>query len=390
MGVVSGGGPVRVLWLAKGLGPGGMERLLVNHARVGDRERFEYHAAYLVPRPDSVVAELEGLGVQCLQLVSGAARPDRGAVGMSWVRALRHLVRDRRIDVLHNHSPLTAAMTRPVVRSMRGGPGLVYTEHNTWDSYGSWTRIANALTYPLDDARFAVSRDARDSVPERMRGDVEVLTHGVDLDAVRRHRAERASARAELGVDDGQLVVVTVAHLRAEKAYHVLLDAAADVVRQHPNVLFLALGHGPLERELKDRHRALGLGDRFRFLGFRSDVLRVLSAGDVFCLSSRHEGLPVAYMEASAIGLPTVATAVGGLVDHVGADSGVLVPPDDPPALAAALARVLADPQLRARLADGATLAAREFDASSAVARQEAVYAALATGHAVGDLTGSS
>lgn len=376
-----------MLWLAKGLGPGGMERLLVNHVRAADRERFQYSAAYLVPRPDSVVPELESLGVECVQV--GGGNGPAAAVGAGWLSTTRRLIRDRRIDVLHSHSPMPAAMARLAVRSMTARPRLVYTEHNTWDSYTRPTRLANALTYPLDDARFAVSRDARESVPARLRSRVEVLTHGIDLEAVRRHRDERAGARAELGLAPDQVLVVTVAHLRTEKAYDVLLDAAATVLQHHPDTVFVALGHGPLESELKARHAALGLGGSFRFLGFRSDVLRLVAAGDVFCLSSRHEGLPVAYMEASALGLPTVATAVGGLVDHVGPESGLLVPPDDAPALARALSQVVSDPAWRARLSRGAVVAAEAFDASAAVVRQEQVYAELCRPGAA-DLAGSA
>lgn len=364
--------PIRVLWLVKGLGPGGMERLLVNHARVGDRERFDYTAAYLVERPGSVVPELEAAGVSCVRLGSGRS------ADLRWLRELRRLVRSRQIDVVHAHSPLPAAMSRPLLRSMRHRPRLVYTEHNTWDCYGYSTRVANLATYLLDDSQLAVSADAAASPPSPLARRVEVLTHGIDLAAVGDPGAHREEVRRELEIPEHAVLVLTVANLRTEKAYDVLLRAAARVLEEHPTARFLAVGHGPLRDELDELHRRLGLGDRFRFLGFRPDAVRLMAAADVFALSSRQEGLPVAYMEASAIGLPAVVTSVGGLPDFVSdGRNGLVVPPERPRELAAAIGRLVADAALRAQLAQGSRAGATAFDVRSAVHRQEALYEEL-------------
>lgn len=368
-----GARPTTVLWLAKGLGPGGMERLLVHHARAGDRERFRYLAAYLVDRPNSVVPELEELGVPCHRL--GA---HRRADDPRWLGELHALVRDEGVKVVHGHSPLPTALARPMLRGGRRRPAIVYTEHNTWDCYGRATRWANLVTYPLDDAQFAVSREAAASPPARLAARVEVLTHGIDLDAVAAHRASRDRLRAELGLAPDTVVVTTVANLRREKAYDVLLDAAATVLADHDDVVFLSVGHGQLTDEMHRRAAEMGLGDRFRFLGFRADALDLLAASDVFTLASRQEGLPVAYMEATALGLPAVVTAVGGLPDHVDDGvSGALVSPESPEALASALGRVVGDPGLRARWGAAALEHAAAFDAAVAVRRQEQVYAEL-------------
>ncbi len=367
-------GRVRVLWLAKGLGPGGMERLLVHHVRLGDRERFDYHAAYLVPRPNSVVPELEALDVPCVQLGSGSG-------ALRWVGELIALVRDRRIDVVHTHSPMPAALARPALRLRhpRRRPRLVYTEHNTWDCYGRATRLANLVTFPLDDAQFAVSAAAASSPPGPLAKRVEVLTHGIDLTQVRAARGRRDGLRQELGVDPGTVVVLTVANLRTEKAYDVLLAAAARVLERHHDVVFLSVGQGPMMEPMRALHHTLGLGERFRFLGFRDDVAGLLAASDVFCLASRQEGLPVAFMEAAALGVPAVVTAVGGLPDAVvDGESGLLVAPEDPERLADALGTVIDDTGLRGRLAAGAAVAGDRFDARAAIRRQEAVYAKLA------------
>ena len=247
--VPDGVSTAKVLWVAKGLGPGGMEQLLVNHATVGDRERIEYSAAYVVERPNSIVPRLEALGVPCHRLGGADPRDPR------WVARLARLVRDERIDVVHVHSPYIAALARPALRVLPHRPAVIYTEHNSADCYGRATRWANLTTYPLDDARFAVSAAARDSTPSGLRGRTEVLVHGVDVTAIAEQRRLRSAARDRLGIEDGQLLVGIVANLRAAKAYPVLLDAAARVVRDDPRVRFVSMGQGPLEAELHTRTR---------------------------------------------------------------------------------------------------------------------------------------
>ena len=173
-------------------------------------------------------------------------------------------------------------------------------------------------------------------------------------------------------------MITTVANLRTEKGYDVLLSAARLVLERSDEVVFLSVGQGPLEQELLRRHDELGLGDRFRFLGFSEHALGLLAASDVFCLGSRQEGLPLAFMEATALGLPVVVTAVGGLPQFVeDGVNGLLVEPERPDRLATALTRVVDDTDLRTRLAAGSRALGERFDARRAVERQEAVYGEL-------------
>jgi glycosyltransferase involved in cell wall biosynthesis len=169
-----------------------------------------------------------------------------------------------------------------------------------------------------------------------------------------------------------------VANLRPEKGYAVLLDAARNVADRNLPVRFAAVGRGPLADELAARHRELGLGDRFRFLGERSDVIRLLVGCDVFVLPSRQEGLPVTLMEATSTGTAIVATAVGGVPQVItdGVD-GLIVPPGDPGALADAIGRVVSDPLLRRRLGEGATLRSSMFDVGAASHEVEDIYRRL-------------
>ena len=366
-----GDGRVRVLWLIKGLGPGGAEQLLVSAARVHDHHRFAISVAYLLPWKNALVEDLgaAGVTVHCLDA--------RGSHVAGWPMRLRRLLVSHRFDIVHLHSPMVAGVARLVVRTLPKArrPRVITTEHNEWWSYVVPTRVVNALTFALDDAHFAVSEDVRRSVPKPLRAHVRTLVHGTSLAHALAAQAQRSEARAELGFGPDDIVAGTVANFRAQKAYPDLLEAVHLAADRAPRLRVVAVGQGPLEAEIRSQHDRLGLGDRFRFLGYRHDALRVLAACDIFTLASRYEGYPIALMEALAIGLPVVATAVGGVPDAVRQGvEGILVPPARPDLLADALVELATDPVLRARFADAALERGQQYDIGTAVREIEAVY----------------
>jgi glycosyltransferase involved in cell wall biosynthesis len=365
--------PVRVLWLIKGLGPGGAERLLVEHATTGNHAGCRYEAAYLLDWKQHLVPQLESARVPTHCLGVRSERDPR------WLWRLDRLLRRQRYDVIHAHSPLVASVARAVVRALPRSrrPAFVYTEHNLWPSYKTATRVANETTYGWNDHVFAVSADVRDSVKPKWRDRVEVLIHGIDVPWVRSHLVEREVVRRELGVGPGEVLAMTVANLRATKNYPGLLDAARRVVGAGAPVRFFAAGQGPLEAEIRELHAQSGLGDRFTLLGYRDDATRLIAGADLFVLASDHEGLPVTVMEALTLGVPVVAPAVGGLSEVVSPDNGILTRAGDPAALADAILR-LTEPTTRARLSEGAARTGSRFSSKDAVARIDAVYAELA------------
>jgi glycosyltransferase involved in cell wall biosynthesis len=362
---------VKVLWLVKGLGPGGAERLLVAAAATHDRDAFTFEVAYLLPWKNHLVGELERLGVpaQCL-----GVRDERD---LRWAHRLRERLRTDPVEVLHAHSPYPAGIARLVVRTLprRLRPRLVYTVHNTFSSFSMPTRLLNGVTYPLDAADVAVSSEVFDTIWPRLQSRTEVIVHGVQLDEVRAEGAHRDAMRTELGIGPDELVVGTIANFRRQKDYPNLLRAAAVLAQRDVAVRIVAVGQGPLEAEMRALHASLALGDRVLLLGHREDAVRVLGACDLFTLASDNEGLPVALMEALALGLPVAVTAVGGVPGAVtDGVEGRLVPPSDPDALADAIEQLAGDPALRARMASAARIAGERFDIGTAVTRIEAVY----------------
>ena len=361
--------------LIKGLGPGGAERLLVGFAATADRDRFDHEFVYVLRRKDHLASEVASYGHR----VRGLGV--RSASDLRWLWRLRvHLVRAQP-SLVHVHSPLPAAALRLLVLTLRPStrPRTISTEHVTWDAYALPTRLVNRATYGLDAHHFAVSSEVQASVHAKGHASTEVLIHGIDLDRVRARSLARARVRSELGLDDGAIAVVTVANYRAQKDYPTLLAAAELVIDQRPDVRFVIVGQGPLASFVEESvNRSSSLRQNVVLLGYRPDAVDVLAAGDVFALASTREGLPVALMEALALGLPVVCTAVGGVPSVITeGEQGMLVPPARPALLAEAILAVVADPESRAAMAVAARERASQFDARYATQRMQQVYAQL-------------
>ena len=354
--------------LTKGLGRGGTERLLAGAVRHMDPARFRAEIAYLLPWKDAFVGEIEadGTPVRCLD----APKP----YSLAWARRLRQIVRDHDIGLVHTHMPLPAVVARLVLPpARRGGPVVVHTEHNMWGRYRLPTRWLNRLTYRRNAAVMAVSdgvaQSIRSSVP------VEVVIHGIDSAAMHHGPEARARARAALGIAADAPVVGTVGNMTAKKDHATLLRAFAEVHAAHAGAKLLLVGIGPLEDELRALTASLGLADAVVFTGMREDVFELLPGFDLFVLSSRFEGLPIALLEAMASGVAPVSTRVGGIPEVLtDGEDGLLVDPGDAGALAAALTKLLADDQAREAMAAAARRRAADFDLSRAVRQIEGIY----------------
>lgn len=368
---------VRVLWLVKGLGPGGAEQLLLLAAGVVDHERFDYRLAYVRPDKTHLVPEFEAKGLVPQRLGADATGP---AMRAAWISDLRRAMAE--VDIVHVHSPVLASVARLVAHSLPRSqrPDVVTTEHNEWTSHRAPTRLMNGLTARFDAHHWAVSEQVKETVWPASRDGYEVLIHGIDPNEVRPNATVRQRVRSELVVADDEVLSLTVANLRRNKDYPNLLRAARRAIDENPHLRFASVGQGPLIDEVAALHAELGLGDRFLLLGFRRDVHDLMAAADIFTLASAHEGLPVAVMEAFANRLPVVATTVGGLPQQVTEGlNGLLVPPGDPEGLAEALVRLARDPDLRKRMGEAALERSTAYDIRHAVAEQERLYATLST-----------
>ncbi len=354
-----------VLVAIKGLGVGGAEKLIAESARVWDRDHFEYHVAYALRWKDQLVPQLESLEVpvRCIGT-------RRGMTPRAWWNLRRHASAIG-ADLVHAHLPAMGAVARLAV-----SVPVVYTEHNVAGSYRGPVRLVNRLTYRGNRAVTAVSQAVADSVTGYPGPSVRLVSNGVRCEVT---PDESAAARAELGVGPETPLVVHVGNIRPHKGHAVLVQAVAALSSLVPGVRVVSIGGEKHDGDL-DRVRRLaseaGVAQTLCFLGRREDALSFVAAADVFANPSDFEGLPVAILEAMALERPVVATAVGGVPSVVtDSETGLLVPPGDPEALAEALARLLLDPVVAADLgAAGRKVVERDFGLEAMVRMFEAMY----------------
>lgn len=312
------------------------------------------------------------------------ARPEvAGGLGAG-LRLLR-VLKETRPDLIHVHSP--RGLLQVVLAARAAGIPVVASVHLPVEylirGRGAVARLKLAAYRLLDRLvlrrRVArtifVSRSVwRDSVARRLvLPDRAVLVpNGVELERFR-VEVRRDEVRREIGVSGGAVLATFVGRLEAQKGADVLLESASILHLEALDLSFVIAGDGSLRDELEAYVRSHGLAGRVKFLGLRRDVERVLAVSDIFVLPSRFEAMPIALIEAMAAGVPSVVTDVGDNADLVSCGpSGVVVPPGDAPALAAAIERLARDPERRRRMgAEARAVAARHSvrEASLAVER---------------------
>lgn len=316
---------------------------------------------------------LRGKSVDRLRVLPSLGREIRLGRDLGVLWRLAGLLRRLRPHVVHTHTAKAGTLGRLAARLARV-PIVVHTYHgHVFRGYfpPRTTRLFVAIERYLarrTDRLLAVSPTVRDEVlacgigrPDRF----AVVPLGLDLEPFLGCEGRRGELRAELGVEPEALLVGIVARLVPIKAHEVFLRAAASTVRRVPRARFLIVGDGERRAELEGLARELGVADRTRFLGWRSDLDRVYADLDLVALTSQNEGSPVSLIEAMAAARPVVATRVGGVPDLVeDGPTGWLVPPGDADALASAIAALLGDPERRRKLGEAAR--ARAYPAYSA------------------------
>lgn len=359
---------MRILYVIDGFGVGGAEMLLLDLLDEARRRGFVTHVAYFSPGPlaDDVARRADGV----TRLSRHRLRDPRAL----W-RAVR-LMRAFRPDVVHTHltkSDLVGQLAARIV----GVPRRIMTFHNT----DAWRRRRlPTLIYKLLTAgatrRIAVSAEVARHIAQTGTAPanaIEVIANGVDTD---RFDPARQTPLAQLAAPVGAVRVAIIGRLTAQKDHENFLAAAARLAQSQPAVHFYIIGEGELRAALEDRARALALlPDRLTFTGILRDMPAVLAASDVVVLSSAWEGLPIILLEAMAMARAIVATAVGEIPTLLEAGAGIVVPPGDPEALAAAIRQLVDDPGLRARLGSAARdRVVKDYSNRTMLARTFALY----------------
>lgn len=362
------GGPARVLGaLMPRLGRAGIDQVVI-HGTEGPGEGR-------LPLGDVATFHLPSL--------QRAVRPlaDAGA-GWELVRLLHRI----RPDVVHTRMAKAGALGRLAGRIARV-PAVVHTFHgHVLNGYfsrpvrGAILSAERALAR-WTDALVAVSDRVRDELVAFGIGEMErwhAIPDGYELALLASSPLPAIEARRGLGLPEGGPVVGIVARLVPIKDHRTFLAAAAEVAKAEPSVTFVVAGDGP-ERAVLEAKARSRLGERVRFLGWVGDLEILYRALDVIVLTSRNEGTPAALIEAAAAGVPAVATEVGGVPEVVvDGETGFIVPPGAPQAVARRIVELLRSPASRARMSERArTHVLERFGADRCAAAHAALYERL-------------
>jgi len=289
---------------------------------------------------------------------------------------LTGVLRGFRPDVVHTHRYVLRYLFPFLIV---GGPQVwIHTFHNLAekevDEVGKWV---HRIAFRLGVVPVAIAREVAKSI-ERVYAlkDVALIPNGIPVAQYALETQIGKAWRAKEGFGEGELLLVSVARLSPQKGHEVLIRAFSRATSSFPHMRLLLVGEGPLRAELEKLVRALGIEDRVRFLGVRTDIPQILVASDVFVLASWWEGNPLSVMEAMAAGKPVLATAVGGVPELVlDGVTGFLVAPGDVQGMAQAMRTLAQDSGLRFYMAQQAFEQARtRFDIGLMVKQYEALY----------------
>jgi glycosyltransferase involved in cell wall biosynthesis len=368
----------KVFYLVDSLNVGGTEVQAVELATRLDPVRYDVTLGCLRAQ-GPLLERLNGSSVHICEFYpkGGCDSPH----GLYQMLRLARFLRRGRFQIFHAHDlysnilgiPSAVIARIPVIISSQRDLGhldLYKSGRRTW--LRRLQKFSTAVLTNANAVREAVLAEDH-FAPERVR----VIHNGVDLERFSQESKDRTWLAPAANQEKW---IVLVGNMHSEVKGHAVLIAAAErVVREFPDARFLFAGDGELRKALEEQIARLGLEKHFLFLGRRNDVPRILSCCDFGVLPSQAEGLPNAVLEYLAAGLPTIASRVGGNVEIIqDGETGLLVPPNDPAALAEAVLRLLCDPRFAAELGNhGRAHVAAEFSFSRLIEKTHQLYTEL-------------
>ena len=396
-------------------GPGGTTRYLLSLLAALDRDEFEPILFALEDR--AWHKDVAALGAKIVLLkASGEPAPvGRGNIPgspepvskvprriklprkVAWalgtvreVSTLRRLFNKHSVDLLHSNN--AGAEPAPIAARISKAPRVLATLHvdHTYDLEklrDSWSdRLLEMVSMRSQHHSIAVSKATADAwmhrcmfSKKRAGETITVVHNGVDVTKLKRTESIQ-TAKASRGWDD-KLVIGSVGRLDAAKGYEYLLRGLPEILNRNTDVVVKIAGRGDLLEQLENLAAELGIGDRVEFLGFTPNVKGFLESIDIYVQPSLCEALPMAILEASAVGVPVVASDVGGVAECVvHGETGLVVTPRDPETLCNAIAKLVFDPALRIHMGEaGCNLVREKFRDDQMVLATQQVYRNLLT-----------
>jgi glycosyltransferase involved in cell wall biosynthesis len=359
------GRDLSILFVGTQMAIGGAQKLLLDQARWFHSRGHRVTAAFFYDKQGLQHTWERGLGFPLLALSGIGARSNPLTRAWGLLRGLVRLwdlLRRGGFDVVETFTYDSNLLALPLAWMARI-PVRVATHHGIIEGFPFWIERVHAalVNAGIASVLVNVSRKVLDQAAKAGTRSDRMLVIQNGIPPVDYGNENAAGFRAQLGMAEGDALLLSVGRLVYQKGHEYLIDAMPGILRRFPGAKTIVCGDGPLRAQLEAQIARMNLGESVRLLGNRNDMRPFLHGADVFVLPSRWEGLPVALLEAMGAGLPVVATRVEGVeevVEHAG--QGLLVPPEDAPALADALVQLISDSALRLRMGSAARSRIRE------------------------------
>jgi starch synthase (maltosyl-transferring) len=362
--------PAPIIHLITELDRGGAQTALYRLLAHSDRQRYAPHVLCLYNGDKVVAQQIRQLGIPVTDLGMTA----QWRLDAFW--RLYRILRQERPSILHTWM-FHANIPGRILAKLTGVPAIISSER-TMGQEGRFRRWLNRLTGNLPDNIICVSQQVAAFAANEIglpRARLTVIRNGIDITQFD-NLPDQPTARAEFGLPIQAKIMAAIGRPRPVKGFDDLLTAFAQIAAAYPDLYLVFVGDGLDKRPLQTAAQQLPCANRVIFLGDQQEIPRLLPAFDLLALPSLWEGLPNVVLEAMAAGLPVVATAVGGtpeLISHN--ETGLLVPPQNPAALAGAIRQLLDHPEQAAQMGrNGRQCAATQFTIEGMVERTETLY----------------
>lgn len=339
---------INILFFVQTLGMGGSERVVLDISRKLNPSVFKSYIGSFNDGP--LRREFLDSGNEVF-IYKKRARRDY----LSWIQQISETIRQGNIDIVNTHHfcPLFYSFWGTKIRNNKI---LVHTDHSIWEieELGSiWGRIGRYLK-ERSDAVIGVSENIAKYLKANLRKDtskIHTIVNGIEIEKFN-SIFDRQKMKRELGLKSDEKIIGCVGNLREEKNHENLLLAFNNLLKKINNLRLILVGDGEMKGYLMEISSKLSLNGKVLFLGTRSDVPQLMNIFDVYCLTSKHEGLPLTLLEAMSSKAPIVGTDVSGIRDVIkNGENGLLVKPNNPEKLAEAILQLLCNVESARRIA---------------------------------------
>ncbi len=366
--------PVRILRIIPSLEMGGVERTLTSILPRLDKKKYKVYLCCLFKR-DKLADTMEFLGIPIIKFRM-RARLDFDGKYMAGILRLAHLMKKMRIDIVHTHL-YRANLVGRIAAKLAGVPIIIANEHNidSWKKFPQ--RLSDRALAGITNKIIVVSDAVKDfyvnkiGIPEHK---IITIYNGVDISKFQTY-VNINKKKEEFEIKPDEKIITIIGRLHQQKGHVYFLKAAQIIGKKKPNVKFLIVGDGSLEKQLRSMSEDLGISKNVIFAGLRENIPQILAMSDISVLASLREGFSITVLESMAAGKPVIVTDVGGnseVVEHW--KTGFVIQPRSPEDLASYSLNLINNQELAIKMGQEAKKRVINFSIDRMVEKTENLY----------------